>query len=299
MLIVFIQNVATLIQAPHVVAGVARDLDGAIERLFPELIGEPASDEELNDASARDMESNLGENCVVVGSAREGYIQAIDADGLMHLARERDLVLRLRSQPGDFISIGSPLADVWPAAEQPAAELSGADLAVPLSETFLVGIHRTPRQDVECMIDELVEVAVRALSPGINDPFTAMNCIDRLGAALGRVAERKLPSAYRGDDEGRLRVIARPVSFANVLDAAFDQIRQYGRDSVAVTIRLLEALESISAHVQRGEDREALKLRADMILRLAESFSEEHDQREAVKQHERVMQRLNLDHFDL
>ncbi|MEO8496271.1 MAG: DUF2254 domain-containing protein [Planctomycetota bacterium] len=295
MLIVFIQNVATLIQAPHVVAAVARDLDGAIERLFPELIGDPASDEELNEASARDMESKLGENCVVVGSTREGYIQAIDADGLMQLARERDLVLRLRSRPGDFIALGSPLADVWQAAEQPAAELSGTDLAVPLSETFLVGIRRTPRQDVECMIDELVEVAVRALSPGINDPFTAMNCIDRLGAALGRVAERKLPSAYRWDDEGRLRVIARPVSFANVLDAAFNQIRQYGRDSVAVTTRLLEALESIAAHVQRSEDREALKRRAEMIVRLSESFSEEHDQRQVVKRHERVMQRLNLD----
>lgn len=276
MLIVFIHHVAVLIQAPNVVAAVARDLDAAIVRLFPEKIGEPANEDFRRNAP--DQESQLGDDFEIIRATCEGYIQAIDGDGLIHLASDLGLVFRLRSRPGDFISIGTPIADVWHLIESSEEESNQVDLAWRLNETIIVGTRRTPRQDVECAIDELVEVAVRALSPGVNDPFTAMNCIDHLGAALGRLAERKLPSAYRHDNEGRLRVIARPVSFGEVLDASLNQIRQYGRDSVAVVIRMLDALASIAEHIQRNEDRDAVKLHAEMIVRIGETFSEQHDQ---------------------
>lgn len=278
MLIGFIHHVAMLIQAPHVVAAVARDLDDAIVRLFPERIGEPATSKRFEGDTVQAQESKLGERSSVVLSEREGYIQAIDGDMLLQLARERQFVLRLRSRPGDFITIGTPLADVW-SDERPEEEDEFADLGSPFNDAVIAGVRRTPRQDVECAIDELVEVAVRSLSPGINDPFTAMNCIDRLGASLGRLAERKLSSPYRYDADGRLRVIARPVSFADVLDAAFNQIRQYGRESVAVSIRILEALTSIADHAQRDEDRKAIQLHGEMTARSRESFDEEFDQR--------------------
>lgn len=289
MLIVFIHHVATLIQAPHVVTGVARDLDDAIERLFPERIGQSVSAQRADDAAARDQEARLGDHSIVIRSTREGYVQAIDGDGLLHVACRRDLVLRLRFRPGDFIGIGSPLADVWFAGAQAQEELRVEDLAPSINETVIVGVRRTPRQDVECAIEELVEVAVRSLSPGINDPFTVINCIDRLGATLGRLAERELPSAYRSDDDHRLRLVARPVSFPDLLGAAFNQIRQYGCRSVAVTMRLLEALASIAQRVQRREDRASIKLHAEMIVRVGESFREEHDKHELRKRFERVM----------
>jgi uncharacterized membrane protein len=288
MLIVFIHHVAILIQAPHVVAAMARDLDDAIARLFPEEIGDAVRDEQHQNGDRRDQAGRLGENYLVVRSTRDGYIQAIDEDGLMQLARERDLVFRLRCRPGNFIAIGSPLADVWRCGDPSARESNTGDLTATLNETVIVGIQRTPRQDVECAIEELVEIAVRALSPGINDPFTAMNCIDRLGAALGRFAERKLPAAYCCDEEGRLRIIVGTVSFANALDASFDQIRQYGHNSVAVTIRLLEALASVAEHVQRDEDRAVVKLHAEMVSRHTESFSEEHDKRQMVERFQKV-----------
>lgn len=275
MLIFFIHHVAMLIQAPHVVAAVARDLDDSIERLFPEKMGKSAGDQAKGDGN---QEEQLGDNYAVVRSANEGYIQAIDTDRLMSLASEHDLVIRLRAGPGRFIEVGASLMDVWSTSE---TELMIDDLAAPLNETVITGIRRTPRQDVECAVAELVEVAVRSLSPGINDPFTAINCIDRLGAALGRLAERKLPEAHRYDDRGRFRVIAHPVTFADVLDAALNQIRQYGRDSVAVTIRLLDALQTIAEHVHRDPDMEALFLHATMIARAGEGFVEQHD-RDAV-----------------
>ncbi len=261
----------------------------AIARLFPEEIGDAVRDEQRKNDHGRDQAARLGEDdYLVVRSTRDGYIQAIDEDGLMQLACERDLLLRLHSRPGNFIATGSPLADVWTCSEPSAEDSNADDLTATLNETVIVGIRRTPRQDVECAIEELVEIAVRALSPGINDPFTAMNCIDRLGTALGRLSERKLPTAYRCDDEGSLRIIVRTVSFANALDAAFNQIRQYGHSSVAVTIRLLEALASVAEHVQRDEDRDAVKLHAEMVSRHTESFWEEHDKKVVRERLQRV-----------
>lgn len=291
MLILFIHHVAVLIQAPHVVAAVGRDLDDAILRLFPNKIGQPASDSK-HTTSAIEQVAALGDCTLVVPSTQEGYIQAIDGDRMMQMAGEQDIVLRLRSRPGDFIGIDTPLADLWMTGDSAVDDIRVDDLTETINGTVIVGMRRTPRQDVECAIDELVEVAVRALSPGINDPFTAMNCIDRLGASLGRLAERELPSPYRCETDGRLRVITRPVAFSNVLNAALNQIRQYGRDSVAVTIRLLEALASIAEHVQREVDRDSIRLHAELIANAAESFSADHDQDEVRNRLEQVETRL-------
>lgn len=294
MLIWFIHHVAVLIQAPHVVAAVADDLDRAIVRLYPEKIGEPPDDEEHQAEQAERQEGQLGDDPLVLHSTHEGYIQAIDGEGLMEMARKHDLVLRLIARPGDFIAADLPLAEVWPPSGSAASADSEDDesredeLKKRFNEAVLVGIRRTPRQDVECAIEELVEVAVRSLSPGVNDPFTAINCIDRLSASLGDLAERRIPSAYRHDSEGRLRIIARPVSFPAVLEAAFNQIRQYGRDSVAVTIRLLEALTSIARRARCERDRSAILHHGQMIAEQAESQPQEYDRREIAERHQRL-----------
>lgn len=288
-LIAFIHHVATLIQAPHVVAAVSRDLDDAIVRLFPDKIGEPPADEECD---LTDQELNLAKSLAVLRSTKNGYIQAVDCEGLVCVARDADVTIRLRSRAGDFIAVGSPMADVYSVDGREGDAVDSEDLAQSLNEAIIVGVRRTPRQDVECAIEELVEVAVRSLSPGINDPFTAMNCIDRLGASLGGMAERKLPPAYCYGEGDRLRVVARGTSFADVLDAAFNQIRQNGRESVPVTIRLLEALESIAEHVRRDEDGEAILKHASLISRHAESFPEEHDRKGIWERYERVKKSL-------
>ena len=132
---------------------------------------------------------------------------------------------------------------------------------------FALGNQRTPVQDIEFAVNQLVEIAVRALSPGVNDPFTAMTCVDHLGSALCRLAQRDVPSPYRHDTQDRLRVITPVFTFPDVTDAAFNQIRQYGRSSTAVTIRLLETIAEIAGCVHRPEDRAALLRHAKMIAR--------------------------------
>jgi uncharacterized membrane protein len=179
----------------------------------------------------------------------------------MKLAVENDLIVRLEYRPGDFVISGSALMKVSP------AERCDRDLSDRIRDTFVIGTQRTHLQDIEFSIHQLVEVAVRALSPGINDPFTAISCIDRLAAALCLLAQRSIPSPYRHDENDILRVIARVVTFAGVVDSAFNQIRQYGRSSAAVTIRLLEAITRIAECTRRPSDREALLSQARMIDR--------------------------------
>lgn len=207
-----------------------------------------------------------------VPSSATGYLQAIDVEALLAIAEEKDLTLRLNYRPGHFVVEGAELVLVWP------KESGDRQLADAINDSFILGAQRTEAQDVEYSVHQLVEIAVRALSPGINDPFTAMTCTDRLGAALCRLAVRKIPSPYRYGASDKLRVIAPGVTFAEVTDAAFNQIRQYGRSSAAVTIRLLEVLTLVAHKVRTETDRAALLRHASMIERGGrEGLPEEQD----------------------
>ncbi len=108
---------------------------------------------------------------------------------------------------------------------------------------------------------------MRALSPGVNEPFTATACVNWLSTALGRAAEREMPSRCSRDKQGQLRVIAKAPSFEGMVEASFNQTRQYGSTSVAATIRLLEAITDIATHVWRDEDRAVLTRQAGLIKR--------------------------------
>jgi uncharacterized membrane protein len=135
------------------------------------------------------------------------------------------------------------------------------------NDAFVAGNQRTSSQDVEFAIHQLVEIAVRALSPGVNDPFTASTCIDRLGSALCRLAARRMTTPNGVDESGQVRVIVIPVTFEQIVDAAFDQIRQYARSAVDVTIRLLDTIAVIAASATPdGPARAALEHQADLII---------------------------------
>ena len=149
--------------------------------------------------------------------------------------------------------------------------------------TFIIGAERTGTQDLGFFIDQLVELAVRALSPGINDPATARTCIDRLEQALYHLAGRSKPSSYRHDDDGTLRVVASGVTFVGMLDLAFTEIARYGRSSVSVSCRLLEALRDLAPCVTDEEDRLALERQAIFVGdRSGDPFSNEMDRAELV-----------------
>lgn len=277
-IVFYIRSVAHSMQAQNVVSDVADDLDDAIRRLFPERIGEDPGHAKDHDshgpielASSADWQTNweafddLDRQSVF--AEHDGYLQAIDDHALMEAAVQADCQLRVLTCPGDYAREGQPLVEAAPGDSLDEAACSRMRAA------FMVGNMRTPQQDVECAVNDLVEVAVRALSPGINDPFTAIACIDRLSSVLRRLAERKMPSGVRCDDNGKPRVVAKPRTFDSIVDAAFDQIRQNGAGCVAVTIRLLEAIEAIGGNLRRESDKKSLLRQVEMIMESASKQS--------------------------
>jgi len=251
-LVYFFHHISTSIQASSVVAAVARDLESAIER-FSSRFGPQERDGQGEPAARLEHGDE-------VPSDRSGYVQAIDYSHLMELAEARDIVLQVLFRAGDFVHSGAALVRSAPEGSLEEEDAEG------ICRAFLIGRQPTEEQDLEYSVRQLVEVALRALSPGINDPFTAMNCIDWLGVALAQLATRGMPTPERRSADGRLRLLLDALTFEGVADAALKQIRQAGVGHVAVAIRLLDMLTAIAPQARTRSHAEVLRGHADEVL---------------------------------
>jgi len=256
-LVFFFHDVAQSIQAESVIASVSRQLDAAVERLLP-------ADDDMPTTTGEADGKALPPERMRVAAIEEGYLQGVDYAGLVELAREIGAVILVPWRPGEFVIRGGTLTVAR--SEKPLDPQAAARM----QRYFIFGVRRSPLQDVEYAIFQLVEVAVRALSPGVNDPFTAMACIDRLGAGIARLARRRVvPGEYR-DAEGAVRVRAKTLPFPGYVHAAFSQIRQHARGDVAVLGRLLQTLAALAPHLDGDIRRAALRDQADMVKRAAQ-----------------------------
>jgi uncharacterized membrane protein len=286
-LIYFIHHSSASIQADNLIARVSGDMERSIDKLFPEQIGsEPDEQASEQDISSL-QESFEREGQQILGDSK-GYLQAVDSDGLMALAAERDMVLWLKQRPGDFIVRGGCLALAWPCGSLDEAA------AKQVNRSIILGNQRTLEQDVLFAFKLLTEIAVRAISPAINDPFTAESCIDELSSGLCQMAGRVIPSPYRYDDKGRLRVIAAPFSFDDALKASFNTIRQHAESNATVTIYLMQSLEVVARQTRRQEDKTAVQRQAEVIFRSSQdNLSEESDRRDVEERYRRVLAALS------
>ena len=272
-LIFFIHHVPTSILAENLIGRVAAELQSRIDSLYPDLISDGPREKKSDIATqlprAFDVEARP------VPSEASGFIQAIDNERLVELATREGMVIRLCRRPGDFAAKDAALALAWP------AEKVDEQCLAQINDCYFFGWHRTPTQDIEYAIDQLVEVAVRALSPGINDPFTAMSCLEWLGVALIRVGERQIPSACHYDKDSHLRLVSDVTDYAGIAAAALNQIRQYGRGSVAVVTRMLDVIARVATELKRPEDRAVLRGHAEAIredgLSGAKNDRDKHD----------------------
>lgn len=248
-LVFYIHHVALYIQADTVIRSVANELNDTIESIYPEALDEyPVELAERTEPGLSTESPPPG----VVGATHEGYVQSVDTGKLLDLATCEDLLISLRVRPGTFIIADATIADVWP------AERANDDVHASVNEAIGLGERATPEEDPEFAIRQLVEVALRALSPGINDPFTAMACVDRLTSALGKLLRRKFPSPNHYDESQRLRLVTMPARFGDLVDASFDQIRRNSCSTVSVLNRLLGSIALLAPLVERSEDRQAL-----------------------------------------
>ena len=179
------------------------------------------------------------------------------------------MLVQLHYRPGDFVIHGNPLFTVFP------GERAEQDQLASLQETVRFGHHRTLIQDMEFAFQQLVEIALRALSPGINDPFTAMSCIEELGLGLAFVASRgDQPRIWR-DNDGTPRVLIKRVGFEGVADVAFNQIRQNGAQHPAVMIRMLDTIAAVAQGVSHAPYRAVLLRHATEIHAAATTAARE------------------------
>lgn len=288
MLIYFIHHASTIIQASHLIENVSDDLHKAIERLFPVHIGHGGLDnQELVD---REIPFDFEQESRPIRANSSGYLQAIDNEELMKLAQKYNLLLHIQYKPGTYIINGCSLGRVFP------SERVNKKLVKKINDAFILGKERTEQQDVEFPINQLVEIALRALSPGINDPFTAIRCIDRLAAGFCHLVQSDFPVPYRYDKSNKLRIIAKPILFDELADSAFNQIRQYGKSDAAVTSRLLEAIARISSYTDNPKYQKVLRHHADMILEdSSNGLSQEQDCKDVQKRYQAVIKSLEND----
>jgi uncharacterized membrane protein len=289
-LIYFIHHIAKSIQLPEVIAGIARDLMHAIDAEFPER--EDGLEVAARIGVGRPVEELLqmiDERGVVVPADTSGYLQFVGYAQLVEIAARTDAVIRLNHRPGHFIVAGRPLATVWPGG-------AAGQVALALSQAHVTGPHRTLMQDPVFAIDQLVEIAIRALSPAVNDTFTALTCIDWLSAGLSRVSGRNLAEAVYRDRFGHIRLVEFDPSYARMVNRAFDKVRQAARGMPAVIIRMIDALINIMEQTTSSEQRRILARQAEMIFRSAlESVPEANDRDDIDARYRRVQSRIALD----
>jgi uncharacterized membrane protein len=183
---------------------------------------------------------------------RSGYVQTIAVDSQLRCAREADIVIRIELVPGEFTVSGAVFARAYPAARV------NERLCKVVKRAIAIGRNRVLAQDPAFALRQLADMAIKALSPAINDPTTAVACIDRLSDLLRRIAAQPDPAPGRCDESGRLRLILPVRSFAELLDEAYAQIRHYGESHAAVLARLLGALQRIGESAR--EERRAVLL---------------------------------------
>lgn len=259
-LIHYLHHAAHWIEVAVIVDRAARDTIELIERLFPAGAGEE-----------RDVRLDgimPSEEPARIAAERAGYLQAVDAAALLRLSDGPPLVIRMEPHLGEFVVPGVTLASVWPAS------VVDEELTRVVRDACVTGSERTLHQDLEFGLRQLADIAVRALSPGVNDPTTATNCIDRLAEVLVVLGNRDLPERVRASENDCVVFVAQRTSFERAVKLAFTQIRHYGAGDPVVAVRLLEALGRIAAQVPVG-CRELLRPQAEAVLRAAQAAIDE------------------------
>jgi len=252
-LILLVQHVSTMLQAPNIAAAAGAELREVVRAEIPDAVRSGGQNVQ------KAVEALRVTDGYAVRVRRTGYIQFIDPETMLYLASEKNLVIRLLHKPGHFVWRDKVVALVWP-AERVDEELEGQ-----IRQAFRLGSTRTPTQDVAYAVNQLVEMAVRAMSPAINDPFTAMTCLDHIGEGLALFIRQGEKDPHFYDQKGRLCLIFEPVTFDELLDGAFDMLRHASCDNASVLQHMLEVIDAVGQEAGSPEVRQELLRHVSLI----------------------------------
>ena len=252
LLLFFIHHISQAISVNHIVDRIAAETEAMIDELMPR----PHQPHRMEDGEP--LRPNPSE--VAVSNHGSGYIRFIDTQRLVALAKHHHVSIRVLRRVGQFVPAGVPLMMI-----SKGHRLSHEGTAE-LQAVFDIGPTRTLQQDVEFGVLQIVDVALKAISPAVNDPTTAVTCVDQLSRILIRFASREPPEQLLYDPPGIVRASIRWIHFERLLEAAFEQIRMYSKADVAVSLRLLRALGDIAVSTPDPEYRRVLVERGIRIV---------------------------------
>jgi uncharacterized membrane protein len=262
-LLFFIHHISRAISVNYIVDRIAWETELVIDELMPEPF-----EQKLWPVGAAITQNSSMETSV--RSAAAGYICFIDTPRLVRLAKHYQIKVKVHKRVGQFVAAGIPLILVS------RKDRLTPEIGASLLSTIDLGPVRTLEQDVEFGALQIVDIALKAMSPAVNDPTTAISCVDQLSRIVGHFAARKLPSVHYYDPPGVIRVSIPWLDFESLLESAFEQIRYYARADLAVSLRLLRALNDIAAIAAHDGVHQPLLELGQRVIR---SFSDHQDER--------------------
>ena len=262
-LIFFIQHISQAISVNHIVDRIARETEGVIDETMPHPRG--------STYAAQPVGHGWSGGQTPVLNTVSGYIRYVELGRLVAIAKMARIQIRVLRRVGHFVPAGVPLLVV-----NRADRLTSA-IAATLLAAFDMGPTRTLQQDVEFGVLQIVDIALKAISPAVNDPSTAITCLDQLSRILIRWVSRYMPEVLISDPPHVLRVIMPAIEFEGLLDTAFEQIRHYSMADLAVSARLLRALDDIAASTSDVAVRSSLAARARRVYEGCRNRLEEQD----------------------
>ncbi|WP_138993736.1 DUF2254 domain-containing protein [Larkinella sp. C7] len=264
-LIFFIHHIAESLQTGTIVEHISHETIKVIDALFPGESEKPVETILGDDARWRHAETQSGWQPVL--STRSGYIQHIDLDEVLRWAIDHRALLRVEQTIGSFVGEKALLFSIRSNGEKPG--IFDSNHLHKLLDQIAIGRHRNIEQDVAFGIQQLVDIALKALSPGINDTTTAVMAIDYAGAIMERLASRNFPEPFRTAN-GQLHILIRPVGFDHYLRQTFDLIRINAKGNHAVIRRLMRALALVGNQCLDDDRKALIREQAHLLLQYAE-----------------------------
>ncbi len=276
-LIYFIHHIASSLQVSQIIGNIVEETKEAIDTLFPKELGAPAKENEK--IEARRLESF--KDWRKIPALKSGYIQYVDTAEMTNWARENNFIIKMERGIGQFIGKGAALASLTGEAANFERDVND-ETHQSLNKFFSIDRHRTIEQDIGFGIRQIVDIALKALSPGINDTTTAVTCIDFLSVIIGDIAEKEFPEIVRVKD-GKLCVLVKSSDFREFIETAFDQIRISGKANQAIFERLLSALAFVAEKSNSQTRREIVREQVELIADFAEETLQTDYEKEKVQ----------------
>ncbi len=233
--IIFIHHSSRFIKVNNLIGTIRKSTSALITRTFSQK-----NYDSYTDWNKEDIEKRKSTDKGIIATGKSGYVQSVHYASLIQWAENNELLMETAFSMGEYIQKGMPLFYYWSTSDQEDSNYEEARNFV------AIGNERVDIQDIEFSLQKLVEIAVRAISPSLNDPHTATNCINRIGSLLIELADVYEPIRYYPDEEGSLRLIAEPVPFREYLYKCFYQIRIYGNHDVSVMNSVMEVLYKLA-----------------------------------------------------